>query len=72
MIDDRLSRSAAMGRSETGSDVTSRQGDLGFLFVFLRHLPSIFNHFNIISDLSNVGNCRISVLGCCGGATDQK
>jgi hypothetical protein len=51
-----------LGAFDTGSDVTSRQGDHGFLFVFCRHLPSILYRFDVISAfvIAENGGKRIS------------
>jgi hypothetical protein len=51
---------------DTGSDVTSRWGDHGFLFVFYRNLPSILYRFDVISAFVIAENGRKTISAARG------
>jgi hypothetical protein len=55
-----------LGAFDTGTDVTSRWSDHGFLFVFYRHLPSILYRFDVISAFVIAENGRKTISAARG------
>jgi hypothetical protein len=60
-----------LGGVDTGSDITSRYSDHGFLFVFCRHLQSILYRFDVIGAFLIAENGRKTISAARGRVTPE-